>query len=93
MSAAKTIEIKHTGEGGPVRVSADVDNPARAAAEIIARRMYGQRGVVGTMRLDSYAPDGSSHTYEAFVGVGPTMADRKKYGANGLTGKNIWIYA
>ncbi|NCB05191.1 MAG: hypothetical protein EOM69_06675 [Clostridia bacterium] len=88
---SETITIKHTGNGGAVRVSADAENPARQAAEILARRMYGKRGVVGTLRLDSHAADGSSHTYEAFVGVGPTQVERRR-GANGITGRNIWIY-
>jgi hypothetical protein len=89
---SRTITIKHTGDGGAVRVSADAENPARSAAEILARRIYGKRGVVGTLRLDSWTADGSSHTYEAFLGVGPTQAARRR-GANGITGRNVWIYA
>lgn len=88
---SKTITIAHTGDGGAVRVSADTDNPARAGAEILARRMYGRRGAVGTLRLDSHAADGSGHLYEAFIGCGPTQSERRR-GANGLTGRNVWIY-
>lgn len=79
---------KHTGDGGPVRAET-----AQRAAEILARRMYGKRGTVGALRLDSYAADGSYATWQAFVGVGPTQAERRRYGANGITGRNIWIYS
>ena len=50
------------------------------------------RGKVGALRLDSSTIDGSSATWEAFVGVGPTQAERRR-GANGITGRNIWIYS
>jgi hypothetical protein len=84
--------IKHTGEGNPIRVSADDNDPAHTAAAILARRMYGARGTVATLRLDSWAKDGSAHTYEAFIGRSPTAAERRR-GANGVTGRNVWIYA
>lgn len=87
MKTNKTSLYTHTGNGGPVRAET-----AEQAAAILARRMYGKRGTVGALRLDSSAMDGSTATYEAFVGVGPTQAERRR-GANGITGRNIWIYA
>lgn len=87
----KTIIVTHTGIGGPVRVSAEDKNPAATAAGFLARREYGRRGTVGALRLDSWAEDGSSHTYEAFIGAAPTAAERRR-GENGICGHNIWIY-
>ena len=87
----KTITIKHTGTGGDVRVRADSESPARDAANILARRMYGKRGTVVTLRLDSWSEDGKSATWETFIGRAPTAADVRKYG-NGVTGRNIWLY-
>jgi len=86
----KTIIVKHTGTGGDVRVRADSETPARDAANILARRMYGKRGVVCTLRLDSWSK--TSSTWEAFIGRAPTASERRKYG-NGVTGHNVWIYA
>jgi len=88
---SKTTMIQHTGEGGPVRVRTDDNDPAETVATILARRMYGKRGTVGAMRLDSWAKDGSSHTYEAFIGRAPTAAERRR-GVNGITGRNVWLY-
>ncbi len=88
----KTITIKHTGTGGDVRVRADSESPARDAANILARRMYGKRGTVVTLRLDSWSEDGKAHTWEAFIGREPTASERRKYGP-GVTGHNVWIYA
>jgi len=85
----KTVLVKHTGQGGPVRVRASSDSPAKDAAEILARRMYGKRGTVGSLRFDSSC--GDSSTYEAFIGAAPTAAQTKR-GDNGITGKNVWIY-
>ena len=85
---AKTESVKHTGSGGIVRVrlaTLDGSSVARRAAEILARREYGRRAGVGTFRLDSYAADGSSHTYQAFVG--------RPAPDGGMNGHNIWIYA
>lgn len=87
----KTTLIKHTGDGGPIRVRTDEPNQAATAAGILARRMYGARGTVGALRLDSWARDGSSHTYEAFIGRAHTAADSRR-GDNGITGRNVWIY-
>ena len=92
MKPTKTILIPHTGYGGPIRVRTDEPDKATVVAGILARRMYGKRGTVGAMRLDSWAKDGSSHTYEAFIGRAPTAAERRR-GVNGITGRNVWIYA
>lgn len=86
----KTITLQHTGTGGDVRVRADSEHTVRDAANILARRMYGKRGTVVTLRLDSWSEHSS--TWEAFIGREPTNAERRKYG-NGVTGRNIWIYA
>ena len=89
----KTTTIKHTGTGGDVRVLTDnVRNMARDAAGILARREFGRRGTVVAIRLDSWSEDGKAHTYEAFIGRAPTASEARKYG-NGVTGRNIWIYA
>ncbi len=85
----KTIVVKHTGPGGYVRVRADSLTPARDAANILARRMWGKRGVVCTLHLDSRSH--SYSTWEAFIGRAPTASECRKYG-NGVTGNNVWIY-
>ena len=85
----KTIIVKHTGSGGDVRVRADSTTPAKDAAQILARRMYGKRGTVCTFRLDSWSE--TSSTWEAFIGRAPTASERRKHG-DGVTGNNVWIY-
>jgi len=85
----KTIVVKHTGPGGDIRVRSDSETPAKDAANILARRMYGKRGTVCTLRLDSC---GLTHsTWEAFIGCHPTPAECRKHG-NGVPGHNVWIY-
>ncbi len=79
---AKTLAFDHSGDGGPVRVSADDETPVRSAAEKLARRMYGKRGAVGAIRLDSTSPEGRG-TWEVFLG---------KADDGGVTGQNYWIY-
>ena len=71
----------HTGPGRPIRRADSV----RHAAEIIARREYGRRGMVGALRHDAAGPGVS--IFEAFVGR-PARGD-----ARTVTGRNIWIYA
>lgn len=87
----KTITIKHTGIGGDIRVRADSEHTVRDAANILARRMWGRRGTVVTLRIDSMSADGSS-TWEAFIGREPTASEFRKYGP-GVSGNNVWIYA
>ena len=87
MKTRKTIDIQHTGKGGPVRVKkSDLNENTTAAdiaAEILARREYGPSGYCRILNLTSWAADGSTHTYEAFIG----------YSSNGgTTGHNITIY-
>lgn len=73
---------EHTGTGGPVRRA----ESAEQAADIIARREYGKRGICRTLRLDSYTEDRRNYTYEAFIG-------RPVKGEPGATaGRNVWIY-
>ena len=80
----KTIDVDHTGTGDAVRVPIDCDTPAEYAAGVVARREYGRAAYVRTCRLDSWAQDGSSATYEAFIGVSD--------GSGGTVGRNIWVY-
>lgn len=62
---------------------ADGTDPCRIAAEIVARREFGRRGVCRTMRLDSHAVDGSYYYCESFIG---------RLGSDGsVSGRNIWI--
>lgn len=83
MKKRTTIDITHTGMGGVVRVDINDEHPARTAARILAQREFGRAGEVGALRLDSWAPDGSTHTYEAFIG--------RTWGG-GIDGHNVWIY-
>ena len=85
----KTIIVKHTGPGGDIRVRSDSETPAKDAAQILARRMWGRRGGM-------YPPSGFSepelqHGWEAFIGRQPTASERRKHG-NGVPGNNVWIY-
>ena len=84
----KTLKIDHTGKGGPVRVrKSEINedtNAAKIAAGILARREFGRRGYCRTLRLDSWAADGSSYTYQAFIG--------RDDGHGATVGRNIWIY-
>lgn len=80
----------HTSKGGPVRA-----NDADHAASILARREYGKRGTVGALRHDCDTVSAgrvTGSTWEAFIGCGPTQAERRR-GLNCITGRNIWIYS
>jgi hypothetical protein len=62
----------------------------RAAAEVFAtreaRKLYGRRGYCRTMRLDSWTEDGTSHTFQAFIG-------RDVKGQPGTTtGREAWLF-
>lgn len=73
----------HTGLGGVLR---GVSSP-REAAETLARREYGKRGVCVTLRTDSWSEDGRRVVYEAFIG-------RPVRGSCGsVAGRNVWLYA
>ena len=88
MTDAKTLLIEHTGEGGPVRVR--VENVthgqcvARIAAGILARRMFGRRGVVVALHTDSHAPDYSYTTWQASIGA-PAAG-------GGWFVRGVWLY-
>ncbi len=89
MKKRTTITVTHTGGGGPVRVPTDEAKRdglsiAEYTAGVIARREYGRRGYYRTLRLDSWTEDGSSHTYEAFIGHDD--------GHGATVGRNVWIY-
>ena len=83
MKQRRTVDITHTGPGGDVRAPVDCTDKAEYAAGVIARRIFGRGGYCRTLHCDSWAEDGSSYTYEAFVGY--------SFG-NGCTGRNIRIY-
>ena len=95
VSNKKIIKIQHTGPGADIRIDLSKMRGAgdyslvKTAGEIIARRMYGRRGVVGSCRPDSVSD--SYFTYEIFVGV---HADRrtKNWRDQGITGQNVWLY-
>jgi hypothetical protein len=57
---------------------------AHDAAAIIARRLYGRRGVCASLRRDSRSADGRERQWEAYVGK------PNRYG--GVPGRNIWIF-
>jgi hypothetical protein len=49
----------------------------------LARRLYGRRGVVGSLRYDSGTRDGDMAVFSPFLG---TCDD------NGIVGKNEWMH-
>lgn len=65
----------------PVRAW-DATDAAKIFATRWAQQNYGRNGYCHHVRLDSWTESGSTHHYEAFVGV---PAD------NGCVGKNIWL--
>lgn len=72
----------------PIRQSEDirtVSDAAKVFAGRMARRQYGRREYVRTVRPDSWAADGSSHTFEVFIGV-----DGPQHGTT--IGRNEWLY-
>ena len=84
MKERKTIDVDgHTGMGWGVRVPVECEYKAEYVAGILARREYGKRGVCRSINLESWSSDGSSHTYQAFIGIPD---------GNGCTGRNVWIY-
>lgn len=58
---------------------------AERFADRAARREYGRRGYRRTLRLDNWAENGTSQTFEAFVGV----AVRGDPGTT--SGHNVWL--
>lgn len=82
----KTRKIDHTGKGGPVRVSVELDweEAAERCADVVARREYGRSAYCRHVTLNSWAEDHTSATYEAFIGV--------SVGDGSMAGRNIWIY-
>jgi len=83
-------KFDHTGDGGPIRAETVI-----AAAHKLARRMYGPRGTVGALRHDCDTVSGSGQvtgsTWQAFIGRGPTIADRRR-GETGVTGRNVTLW-
>ena len=81
----KTIDVYYRSGGyrGTVRVHKDADDKALEAGRLIAHRIYGRGGVVRACRIDSWSPDYSTATYQAFIGI----AD-----GQGVTGRDVWIY-
>ena len=85
----KTMDVTHTGAGGPVRVPVDESergyvNEAEYAAGIVARREYGRNGMAGPVRPESWSGDYKSYTYDVFIG--------KDCGDGYMQGRNIWVY-
>jgi hypothetical protein len=79
-----TDTIRYTSPG---HRSVRADSASEAAAIFgarEARRAYGRRGYVRTMRLDCWTENGSSHTFEAFIGY--------DVGGGTTSGRNVWIY-
>jgi len=63
-----------------------VENAQDAAALLAgreARRIYGRRGFCHHVRRDCWRADGSSVTFEAFIGV--------PWQNTGCSGRNIWL--
>ena len=72
----------------PLRRSDAVQTAIDAAtvfANRLARREYGRKGYARTVRPDSWTPDGSSHTFEVFIGT-----DGPQHGTT--VGRNEWLY-
>lgn len=57
---------------------------ARIFAGRQARRDFGRRGYVRTLRLDCWTEDRRSHTFEAFIGYNVER--------DACAGRNVWIY-
>lgn len=92
MTKRTTIDVTHTGDGGPIRVPADESERgglrvSEYAAGALARRMYGPTGHMRTCRLDSWTEDGTGATYQAFIGRPGHGSDR-----NSTVGRNVWLY-
>jgi len=47
----------------------DSNDAAQRVARAIARRVYGRRGIVRTLRCDAWCATGSVRHFEAFLGV------------------------
>jgi hypothetical protein len=64
----------------------EIDGPkaaARVFAGRCARKLYGRRGAVATVRLDHWHEIERYHTYEAFVG--------RRTADGGVSGHNEWF--
>ena len=81
----KTIDVHHSGLSGPIRVDKDDLDPAETAARILARRIYGKRGICRLWDLVEISPDGATATYKVFLGY---------YNGHNtdVTGANYYLY-
>ena len=61
----------------------EAGDAAHIFADREARRIYGRRGFCHHVRKDCWREDGSSVTFEAFIGV--------PWERTGCSGKNIWL--
>jgi hypothetical protein len=64
----------------------EIDGPkaaARVFAARFARKRYGRRGAVATVRLDHWHESERYHTFEAFVG--------RRTDDGGVSGRNEWF--
>jgi hypothetical protein len=70
---------------GTKRVRAhSAEEAANVFAERKARKAYGRRGYVRTLRMDSWAQSGTSATFEAFIGHDGSEPRT-------TVGHNVWI--
>lgn len=67
----------------PVRAES-ASEAARCFADRLARRVWGKRGYMRTIRLDCWAENGRSYTFESFIGYSSGQGE--------TTGRNEWIY-
>lgn len=77
----------------PIRRSDEVasfNDAADIFANRLARRELGKRGYARIVRPDSWSEDGTSATYQVFIGT-----DERPFGRNGsveTVGRNVWLY-
>jgi hypothetical protein len=75
----------YTCEGFRPVAAYDASEAAAIFAERLARRQYGKRGYMRTMRLDHWTQDGSLHAFEAFIGY---TVDKQ----GTTSGHNEWLH-
>ena len=78
---SETMRLFRSDGFRPVRAW-DATEAAMIFANRWAKQNYGSTGYCRHVRLDSWTESGSTHTFEAFVGVPE---------GNGCVGKNIWL--
>lgn len=94
MGYSRSLKTYRATDGGShgcrdiSRIVGAYDDYTQLAADMaqrIARKLFGPRAYVRTLNQDSTATDGSSATYQAFVGKnGPERGT--------TVGRNVWVY-